>query len=407
MDLQSGKLYWPTTVRNIPVYPSLAEDIQCDVLVIGAGISGSLCAYHLAERGLKVAVVDKRRIGEGSTSANTAVIQLSGEKSFVTLANHYGEQIIARHIHLCWQALNELEDICTKLPINAQFVRRDSLYYASSTEDIPSIHKEYDFLSRLGLPVELWNREQIRAVYPFDKPAALYSYNEAELNPLKFVYGLLERVKSLGGSIYGETEITGRRKDLKEAVFYTAAPRRHQIKAQHVIIAAGNENRDFQSEKNADMISSYAVITKPVPDLSSWYKRTLIWETARPYVYMRTTPDNRVIIGGMDKDTTIPEARDTKIMRSRDKLMEAFHKLFPEIPAVPEYWLGGFLSVTHDGLPMIGRYEAYPHCHMMMGYGDTAIVYNGVLSRILADVITEGSSPDLGIYLNTRPLHTD
>ncbi|MCM3785553.1 FAD-binding oxidoreductase [Neobacillus mesonae] len=404
MDLQSGKLYWPTTVSNPPEYPPLTESIQCDVLVIGGGISGSLCAYHLAERGLKVVVVDKRKIGEGSTSANTAVIQLAGEKSFVTLANHFGEEIISRHMKLCWQAINEFEDICKKLPIDAHFVRRDSLYYSSYEADIPSLKKEYNLLNKLGFQVELWSKNQIEAVYPFRKQAALYYYNEAELNPLKFVYGLLEKVRTLGGQIYGETQIKGRKVDKDTAVFLTAAPDRHQIKAKHVIIAAGNENHDFISEKNADIISSYAVITKPVSDLSSWYKRSLIWETARPYVYMRTTPDDRVIIGGMDKDTTIAEARDSKILRSRDKLMEAFHKLFPDVTAEPEYFLGGFLSVTHDGLPMIGRYHHYPHCHIVMAYGDNAIVYNGVLSRILADVITEGASPDLAMYLSTRPL---
>lgn len=80
MDLQSGKLYWPTTMVNPPSYPKLEEDISCDVLIIGAGSSGAQCANFLSDQGLSVVIVDKRKTGEGSTSTNTALIQYAGEK---------------------------------------------------------------------------------------------------------------------------------------------------------------------------------------------------------------------------------------------------------------------------------------------------------------------------------------
>lgn len=92
MDLQSGKLYWPTTVVNPPSYPKLETDISCDVLIIGAGSSGAQCAHILCEQGLSVVVVDKRKAGEGSTSSNTALIQYAGEKSFAALSHSFGER---------------------------------------------------------------------------------------------------------------------------------------------------------------------------------------------------------------------------------------------------------------------------------------------------------------------------
>ena len=44
---------------------------------------------------------------------------------------------------------------------------------------------------------------------------------------------------------------------------------------------------------------------------------TLIWETARPYIYMRTTVDNRIIIGGLDEDTNIAQERDSKLIHKK------------------------------------------------------------------------------------------
>ncbi|SET26372.1 FAD-binding oxidoreductase [Paenibacillus sp. NFR01] len=402
MDLQSGKLYWPTTVVNPPSYPRLEADISCDVLIIGAGSSGAQCANILCDQGLSVVVVDKRKAGEGSTSSNTALIQYAGEKSFVSLSHSFGEEVAARHLKLCEQSINDIERVSRQLPIDPDFIRRDSLYYASRKEDVPELDEEYALLRKHGFNVDRWDARQIADRYPFQKEAALYYHDDAEMNPLKFVYGLLERVKSRGGSIYENTEITGKRFEQDYALFFTKE--RHEIRARHVIIAAGYEDSDFKVEKNATLASSYAVITKPIADFASWHKRTLIWETARPYVYMRTTPDNRVIIGGMDKDTSYAGTRDSKILASKDKLVQAFNALFPDIQAEPEYYLGAFYGGTHDGLPVIGQYEAYPHCYVIMAYGDNGTVYNGVLAKVVSDMIVTGSSPDLKIYLQSRPL---
>lgn len=402
MDLQSGKLYWPTTVTNPPSYPKLEEDITCDVLIIGAGSSGAQCAHFLADKGLSVVVVDKRKVGEGSTSTNTALIQYAGEKSFVSLKHTFGEEAAARHLKLCEQSINHIEEISAKLPIKPDFIRRDSLYYASYQEDIPALQEEYALLKKHGFNVDFWDEQRISSVYPFSKSAALYYHDDAEMNPLKFVYGLLEKAKTEGVRIYEETEISGKRFENDSAVFYTKE--RYEIRAKHVIIAAGYEDKDFKVEKNATLSSSYAVITKPLSDLENWHKRTLIWETARPYVYMRTTPDDRIIIGGMDKDTAYAETRDSKILASKDKLIHEFNKLFPNIQLEPEYYLGAFYGGTHDGLPVIGQYESYPHCYVIMAYGDNGTVYNGVLAKIVTDNIVHGSSPDMDLYLQNRPL---
>lgn len=69
MSLYHGSLYWPTTLGNKPVYPKLSEDMSCDVLIIGAGMSGALLTYKLAKEPLKVILVEKDQVGDGSSAA--------------------------------------------------------------------------------------------------------------------------------------------------------------------------------------------------------------------------------------------------------------------------------------------------------------------------------------------------
>jgi len=404
MDLQSGKFYWSTTLDQAPSYSPLTADTSCDVLIVGGGSSGAQCAWMLAQRGLDVLVVDKRQPGTGSTMTNTALIQYAGEKTFVQLVNSFGEEWTVRHLKLCEAAINRMEAISSELPINPDFTRRDSLYYASYPEDLAKLEAEMVLLTKHGFRAKLISEEQISASYPFRKPGAIYYENDAEINPLRFTVGLLEKARMNGVRIHADTEIISKTFEDGRAVFYTQ--NRHKIEAKQVIFAAGYENLETKKDKNAVLSSTYAVVTQPIHDFSSWHKRTLIWETARPYIYMRTTADNRVIIGGMDKDTEYANVRDAKLQTNKDKLLAEFSKLFPAIPVEAEYYLGASYGGTHDGLPMIGVYDKFPGCYFLMAYGDNGMVYSMVLAEIITDMIASGGSKDAELYLQSRPMLT-
>jgi glycine/D-amino acid oxidase-like deaminating enzyme len=400
MDLKSGKFYWETTFPNAPEYPVLEEDIHCDVLIIGGGSSGAQCAHLLSETDLNVVLVDKQRAGSGSTSVNTALIQYLGDKMLFELVNTFGEEAAIYHTKLCEEAINDIEKTSRALDIDPEFCRRDSLYYASDKAGIEKLKKEYHYLQKHQFKVDLLTEAQIGERYPFKKELALYLYQDGELNPLKYNHGLLVQAHKKGVRIFENTKINGKKFESEGAVFFTENG--HSIKARYVIIAAGYEGLELKQEKNAVITSSYAVVTNPVDSFADWYKQTLIWETARPYIYMRTTKDNRIIIGGLDDSTTYADDRDSKIMHKKDKLIQEFNKLFPNIEVHPEYYLGAFYGGTHDGLPIIGQYEEFPNCYFIFAYGDNGLVYSGALAKIVRDVIAKGSHPALDMYHQKR-----
>ena len=74
MNLVSGNMLW-TKINKIPnKYTYLSEDIKCDVLIIGAGITGAICAHYFTMAGVDTAIVDKNIVGYGSTSASTSIL---------------------------------------------------------------------------------------------------------------------------------------------------------------------------------------------------------------------------------------------------------------------------------------------------------------------------------------------
>ncbi|WP_431607396.1 FAD-dependent oxidoreductase [Peribacillus frigoritolerans] len=118
----------------------------------------------------------------------------------------------------------------------------------------------------------------------------------------------------------------------------------HTVHAQTVIFATGYEAQEEVKDKNAVIHSSYAIATNQIADQAKWHDNMMIWETARPYLYARKTPDNRIIIGGLDESTGYQEKRDPMILNNRDKLIKQLVNLFPELEnrIWADYYWGAF-----------------------------------------------------------------
>ena len=404
MNLQSGKYYWPTTFPDAPSYPALEEDISCDVLIIGGGSSGAQCAYYLANANLDVIVIEKSTIGSGSTSANTALLQYSGEKMFTELINTFGADYLTRHLQLLKEAIDEIELASKKVTINCEFNRRDTLYAASCAEDVEKLKKEYEFLKKHNCELTFLTKSEIEEKYPFSRDAAIYSYNDADINPFRFTHALLDYAARKGIRVYEHTEMNGHHYDKELEKMIVSTKNGCSIQARHVIFAAGYEGLEIKKEKKASFVSTFTVTTNRVANLSDWYNRTLIWETARPYIYMRTTEDNRIIIGGLDDNTNYPDDRDSKLIHKKNKLIEELNKRFPTINAQAEFYLTAFYGGIVDGIPIIGKYEEYPNCYFLFAFGDNGTVYSQLLSKIIVKEIVEGVCPDVSLYLQDRPL---
>ncbi|MFQ3545943.1 FAD-dependent oxidoreductase [Halobacillus rhizosphaerae] len=402
MNLQSGSYYWPSTWGSIPDYPSLDQDITCDVLIVGGGSSGAQCAYFLADYHLDVVLIEKQKTGLGSTSTNTCLLQYSGEKMFAELVNIFGDDYVTRHLQLCQEAIDDIEKACSLIDYDSEFTRRDTLYYVSYEKDLERLYKECQWLQQRGAPVEWWTEQEISTNYPFKKRAGMYQKNDAEMNPYTFTHGLLKYAKERGVRIYENTGMTGEHYEKEQSVIQTTTGKR--IRAKKVIYAAGYENIEIKPEKKSRFVSTYTVTTKPVEDFSSWYNRTLIWETARPYIYIRTTQDNRIIIGGLDENTDVAEERDSKLLHKRDRLLEEFNELFPDIHVEPEFFSAAFYGGMVDGLPIAAEYKKHPNRYSLLGYGDNGTVYSMLLAKLISKAVAEDRDGDLKLYHQDRPL---
>lgn len=399
MELINGNTFWPSTFTSHFSYPALEDEISCDSLIIGGGMGGALSAKLLTERGLHTVVIDKREIGHGSSMANTGLLQYSNDKTLTSCIHTFGEQRGVRFYELCRTAMKQLEETASSLDLDPWYIPRNSLYCASLEEDVALLEEEYHTLKTHGFDVELWNRDKISASFPFSKPMALYTQGDAEVNPYRLVHSLLQSASKEGAQVYERTEMIHCEYGGEGVLCYTP---NGTIRAKQVIFSTGYETQEIKNDRGAYLKSTYAIATKPLKDLSSWYNRSLIWETARPYLYMRTTPDGRIIAGGLDEEIPREDQRAIRAEHRAEDLLKKVADYFPLPDLEIDYAWEAVFGSTHDGLPLIGPHPEYPNCYFIEGYGGNGTVYSMIAASILTDVITGGHNEDLELFSLTR-----
>lgn len=400
MNLISGSTPWPFTLPEAPAYPVLEEELSCECLIIGGGMGGAAAAYRLSRAGVDTVLIEKRKVAEGSTHANTGLLQVMSDKSLTACMNTFGRQQGLLFYRLCRQAVDDILALPGDLNIDPHIYPRPSLYYASSKDDVGALKSEYDTLVQSGFPLEWWEEKEMAAHFSFSKPAAIYSSNDAEANPYRMVHSMIDKAAERGARIYERTEALHCDYGSEEVICYT---RCGTIRAKHVIFALGYETQEWKKDRGAELINTYAIVTPPLKIQLKWHERALIWETARPYLYFRLTPDNRIVAGGRDEPLTDPEQRESRVISQCSELMNEVVKHFPETAGIrPEYQWGAVFGTTHDGLPLIGSHPRFPRCFFVEGYGGNGTVYSMLAARLLEDELAGSSTQGLELFSLTR-----
>ena len=392
MDLKSGYPYWAVKNGLMQAFPPLEGDLRCDVLVVGGGITGALAADELARHGHDVAVVEQRDIGWGSSAASTGLLQYEIDTHMVDLAKRYGEVDAVLAYRACAEAIPALRTLARGLR-DGGYGPAESLYFASRRRDARDLRAEFELRAKHGFAVEWLERHDLQARYRIDAPAAILSRLGAHLDPYRMAYRLLGRLQRNGGSVFDRTAIAHVQTTSRGVVATTAQGA--TVRAGHVVFAAGYANQRWLDEDVARNRSSYAFITDPIdPALLGELDRTMVWESARPYLYLRPTGDHRLLVGGEDDAVDIPARRDARVEKKARILLDRVAKMFPHLPLQPAFSWAGTFAETKDGLPFFGAHPKHgPRVLFAMGYGGNGIAYSMAGAGLLRALVERRRHP--------------
>ena len=194
--------------------------------------------------------------------------------------------------------------------------------------------------------------------------SAILSEQGASVDAYSLANELLIYNQARGLRIYDKTQLD--KVEYKNNTCIVKTNTQSLIHAKRIIYCVGFESAHMIKEKFVKLISSYALVSEVNRAAYKDLKKTLIWNTASPYLYMRTTKDGRLLIGGEDEPFRDPIKRDVLLDKKERKLLKAVQAMFPHIEFYPDFVWAGTFGETQDGLPYIGEHKDFPNSYWVL-----------------------------------------
>lgn len=395
MRLRTFESFWLLKNGLLYTYPSLRENLSTEILVVGGGITGALISTALIEAGYKVALIDKRDIGQGSTSATTSMLQYEIDEKLIDLSVKIGEEGAAICYKQGIEAVKLLQKLVSMYNIDCGFKMKKSLYIAHNKTASRKLLKEFEIRNKHKLGVKWLNAAAIKNEYNINSFGGILSNVAASVDAYQLAHSLIQLNAQKGMQVFDQTEI--RSFDTKGRSPIVTTTEGYKIRCKKIVFCNGFESTLLLKEKIAELIYTYAAVSEQNVKLPEKLKDTLVWDTADPYLYLRTTDDGRVLVGGED-DVFNDSIFQQKIKEKKSAtLQRKLGKMMPGLEFVEDFSWGGVFGTTKDGLPYIGASSEYKNCLWCLGFGGNGITFSVQGMKIILDLL-KGKDNELSYY---------
>lgn len=362
---------WEQTSER-PSFPTLDGDISTDVLIIGGGMAGVLCAYALHRAGVPYVLVEAETVCSGITKNTTAKITSQHGLIYDKLIKKFGVERAKQYLDANEAALQTYRELCRN--IDCDFEEKSA--YTYSLDDPRKIERELYAMQKLGFPAEFADKLPL----PFRSAGAVMFPHQAQFHPLKFVSGIAK-----GLNICEHTRV-------RELVGTTAVTNRGRIRAEKVIVAT---HFPFLNKHGSYFLKlyqhrSYVIALQNAPDVEGMYLGE-----AQAGMSFRNYKD-LLLVGGGDH-------RTGKKGGAWRELRAFAERHYPQ--AHEKYFWAAQDCMSLDGVPYIGPYSASTKdLYVATGFNKWGMTTSMVSAMILSDMVrgkenpyAEGFSPSRSI----------
>lgn len=362
---------WSSTV-SLPKFQPLQADLKTDVLIIGGGMAGLLCAYFLEKAGVEYALVEADAICSGVTQNTTAKLTSQHGLLYEKLLKGAGEENAALYLRANQQALEQYRQLCQS--IDCDFEEKDAYVYTLKNPE--KIQAEADALHRLGFSAQVVRELPL----PLRVSSALRFANQGQFHPLKFASGIAQGLR-----IYEHTRVL-------ELAPHAARTEYGNIFAKKIIMAA---HFPFDNKHGSYFLKmyqhrSYVLALENAQDVGGMYV-----DEAEAGLSFRNY-QNLLLLGGGDHRTGKSGGNYREL--------EAFAAEHYPGAAVRYRWATQD-CMSLDGVPYVGQYsKSTPDFFVATGFNKWGMTSSLVSAQILADLVQGKHSAFATVFSPSRSI---
>jgi len=394
-DLRTGRSLWLDSAGlSVPTH-KLRQPLDVDVAVVGAGISGAFMAHELS-RDFSVAVLDRRMPLMGSTVASTSLLQWELDVPLTVLGGQIGEARAARVYRRSRAAVDDLVGLVRKERIACGLVAKDSLYLAGDAYGARALRREAEARAAIGLESVFLHPAELRERFGIDRTGAILSGGSASADPARLAAGLLRRAVRRGARVFAPVEVTETLRGDGHVSLVNGAG--FEVRARFAVFCCGYEFPKGVPTEGAEIVSTWALASRPRATAPAWLSKTLVWEASEPYLYCRTAVDGRIVVGGEDEASPSRHADPKAIGPKSRTIARKLKALIPDLDFEIDYAWAGAFGQSATSMPLIGAVPNMPGCYAVMGFGGNGITYSVIASQVVSAAIRGAPDPDASLY---------
>lgn len=390
MNERMHQSYWRDSV-SLPSFPTLQENINTDVCVVGGGITGIVTSYLLSKKGCKVVLLESDTILTGTTGYTTAKVTAQHGLIYDELIQHMGIDKAKLYYEANMEAMKFVEESVKNLHIKCDLEEEEAFLYATSSKYEKKLQKEYEAYQKIGIPSDLSNK----LPFSIETKAVLKMSNQFQFHPLLFLKKLVEEMVSKDVSIYENTTAVDIEENLHPAVF---TKDKYVINCKKVVVASHFPFYDLKGLYFSRMYAerSYIIAVKPEEE----YPGGMYYCVDTPTRSLRSVKINGekyVLVGGESHKTG--QEDDTE---QYYQALLSFSENVLKTEGAHYQWSAQDLT-TLDKLPYIGEITKNTNSILIAtGYRKWGMTNGITAALLLTDIILEKENPYKELFSPSR-----
>ena len=384
-----------------PLREPLRAHVECDVVVIGAGMTGLATAIALLDAGLSVTVLESREIGAGATGRNVGFILEGVAESYARTVSLWGRDKARSARQFTVDNHELLLGLIERFGIDCEYERRGSIHLAATEGEDAELHEGASLLAADGfeavslghVDLPVWARD---AGYR----SAQIIPKDGELDPIAFVHGLAEGFLSLGGSLHEGSPVL----DIQE---HSAGIRvccaSGEVVAMGAVLASNAYAASLAPWLSGRLDPTRGQVLCTAAIEERLFERPVY--ASHGFEYWRQLRSGEVVMGGwrnldMEGEVGFDETTHPQI---QDAMAQFLGRLHPALRGIDitSRW-AGIMGFSRDSLPIVGPLPGWPTLFLAVGFTGHGFGFSVHAGKVLAQLITTGNSPWAALFAPRR-----
>lgn len=385
---------WYAATRSFDTrYPALAGELDCDVCVVGAGMTGCSAALELASRGYDVVVLEAQRVAWGASGRSGGQMMPGFACDMSKLRGLVGAEDAQRLWDMSVEALELVRERVRVHGIDCD-LRDGHLHAAIKPRQVEGLKQwQAELQNRYGhAGMEFWDHGQLGEVLTTDRYlAGVYDRSGGHLHPLNYTLGVARAAERAGARFFEDSAVT-RISHRPAPVAYTAAG---MVRCRHLLLCGNAYLAGVVRDIEATImpVGTYILATSPLGENRA--RQTIGNDMAVADVnfvldYFRLSADYRMLFGGRVSYSKVAPPNLPVSMRRR------MLKVFPQLEDLAiDYTWGGYVAITMNRAPHFGRLDG--DVYFMHGFSGQGVVLTSLAGKVAAEAVA-GSAERFDVF---------